>query len=242
MDRLDYIIDWYHKENERQNSLNNSLNIPIGILTGIFALMFYMFTSFSFSKETNYLLEFSFIVLIILSIFLWFIVVYFLFKSYNNLFNNYEYKAIPFPTELNEQYEKLEAYVIKNKELLDDKTTANSLYEKQFLLMISEYLNRNIENNDTKSWYLHLAKKFLLVCIISIILCAIPFTIHYWLNKEIENIQKVEIINLPKKSIIINNLDNTQKNENYERQRKESAKADSTTTTDSTTTKVNKGR
>ena len=243
MDRLNFTIDWFHKENERQNTLNDSLNIPIGILTGVFALVFYMFTSFSFSKETNLIIEISFIILIVLTLICWIIVVYFLFRSYNNLFHNYEYKAIPFPTELNEQYEGLETYVNENRELLEDNITADTLYEKQIAEMLSEYLNRNIENNDRKSWYLHLAKKFLLVCIISVILCAVPFTIHFCLNKEVEQIQKVEINNLPKFPDRINNLDiNTLKIENYERQRQGSAKADSSASTTSASTKADKGR
>ncbi|MCA1919877.1 MAG: hypothetical protein LDL38_10795 [Flavobacterium piscis] len=243
MDRLNFTIEWFHKENERQNSLNDSLNIPIGILTGVFALIFYMFTSFSFSKETNLIIEVSFVILIILTLACWIIVVYFLFRSYNNLFKNYEYKAIPFPTELDKQYERLENYINENRELLDTNITVDKLYEKQLAEMLSEYLNRNIENNDRKSWYLHLAKKFLLACIISVILCAIPFTIHFCSNKEVEQIQRVEINNLPTIPDKINNLNiNTLKIENYERQRQGSTKADSSASTTSATTKANQGR
>lgn len=239
MDRINFTIDWFHKENDRQISLNDSLNIPIGILTGVFALVFYMFTSFSFSSEKSSIIEISFVLLIILTLLCWIIVVYFLFKSYNNLFNSFEYKGIPFPTVLNEQYENLEKYVSENKELLDDSITVDTLYEKQLGEMLSEYLNRNIENNDRKSWYLHLAKKFLLGCIISVILCAIPFTIHFCLNKEIEKVQKVEISNLPTVPDKLNNLEiNNLKIENYERQRQGSAKADSATSATSATTKA----
>jgi len=206
MDRFNFTIDWFHKENDRQISLNDSLNIPIGILTGVFALVFYMFTSFSFSTEFNSLIEFSFVLFIVLTLLCWIVVVYFLFKSYNNLFNCYEYKGIPFPTVLNEQYENLEKYVSANRELLDKETSVDTLYENQLVEMLSEYLNRNIENNDRKSWYLHLAKKFLLGCIISVILCAIPFTIHFCLNKEVDKVQKVEINNLPKVPEKLNNL------------------------------------
>lgn len=225
MNRLNFLIDWFHKENERQIAINDSLNIPIGILTGIFAMIFYMFTSFSFAQESNFILRISFISLIILSLIFWIIVVYFLFKSYNNLFHTYEYKAMPFPTELNIHYENLAVYVNENKGLLDDSITVNSLYDNQLIDMLSEYLNRNIENNDRKSSYLHIAKKYLLVCIISVIFCAVPFTIQFVLKKEIEQINKIETNTLPQTPERITNLNiSTFKIDNYEQKRQDTTK------------------
>lgn len=196
MNRIDFTIEWFHKENDRQISLNNSLSTPIGILTGLFALFFYMFTSFSFKSELHFYIEFSFVLFILLSLLFWALVVFYLFKSYDNLFKTYEYKAIPYPSDLNDQYKKLEKYVEENKDLLDAKVNVDTLYEEQLIDMFSEYLNRNIENNDKKSKNLHIAKKLLLLCIISSFLCAIPFIFHFVSIKEIEKVQKVEIENI----------------------------------------------
>ena len=128
MNRIDFITEWYHKENERQTSLNDSLNIPIGILTVLFALFFYMFTGFSFDAETNSIVEISFIVFMVLALICWVLVVFFLFRSYNNLFKSYEYKGIPYPTVLNEQYEKLQQYIEENKNLLENGITVICYY------------------------------------------------------------------------------------------------------------------
>jgi hypothetical protein len=196
MNRLDFLIEWYHKENERRLSLNDSLNIPIGILTGLFALFFFIAKEFNFCKGGYLLIEIAFIFCLLISLTLWILVVYNLFMSYNKLFKGYEYKGLPYPNELSEQYKNLESYVEENKSELDKETTADSIYEEQLEGMFNEYLNRNINNNDTKSKYLHDAKKYLLVCIISTLICSIPFTINFIENKNTEKTHKINIENI----------------------------------------------
>ena len=194
MNRLDFFKEWFYKETDRQFSLNESLNIPIGILTIVFGLLFFMFMNFSFSLEANLITEVLFLVLLCITILLGIIVVVYLFASYNSLFVKYEYKALPSPTELNAQYKKLEQYVTENKRLLPENVTADSLYEEQLIEMFSEYIDHNVEKNDNKMSYLYQAKQFLFICVVSAMLCAVPFSIHFYSNKE--NIQKVEIYNL----------------------------------------------
>ncbi|WP_417289911.1 hypothetical protein [Corallibacter sp.] len=196
MNRLNFIIEWYHKENERRLSLNDSLNIPIGILTGLFALFFFIAKEFTFSKESYSITEIIFIICLSISLILWISVVYNLFMSYNKLFKGYEYKGLPYPTELSEQHKKLVLFVEENKNELGYETTADSIYEEQLEQMINEYLNRNINNNDTKSQYLHDAKKYLLSCIIFTLICSVPFSINYIKNKNNEKIYKINIENV----------------------------------------------
>lgn len=196
MNRLNFIIEWYHKENERRLSLNDSLNIPIGILTGLFALFFFIAKEFTFSKESYSITEIIFIICLSISSILWVSVVYNLFMSYNKLFKGYEYKGLPYPTKLSEQHKKLVLFVEEKKSELDSGTTADSIYEEQLEQMINEYLNRNINNNDTKSQYLHDAKKYLLSCIIFTLICSVPFTINFINNKNNEKIHKINIENV----------------------------------------------
>ena len=77
-------------------------------------------------------------------------------------------------------------FVKQNKTELDKETTADSIYEEQLEQMINEYLDTNINNNDTKSHHLYDAKKYLLGCIISTLICSIPFTINFIENKNNE--------------------------------------------------------
>lgn len=195
MNRLNFILEWYHKENDRRLLLNDSLNIPIGILTGLFALFFFIAKEFTFSKENYLTVEIIFIICLVISLILWISVVYNLFMSYNKLFKGYEYKGIPYPTELSEQYRNLQSFVEENRNELDTETTADSIYEEQLEQMINEYLNRNINNNDTKSRHLYDAKKYLLGCIISTLICSIPFTVNFIENKNNEKVHKINIEN-----------------------------------------------
>lgn len=238
MDKLEFLIDWYHKENDRQSSINNSLSIPIGILSGLLAAFFFLSKSYEFGQETNGFMKWAFIVLIIISIICWVVVVINLFLAYNNLFKGYEYKGIPYPTVLNNQYKGLTDFVDKNKDQLDEGTTPDKLFDDQLIDMFSEYLNRNIANNDKKSSYLHVAKKFLLICFIFTTLSTVPFTANYFNFKNAKKTESIEIKNIDDlkdilKDIEIENL----KIRNYERQ--ESKKADSTA---STTSEIDKGR
>lgn len=52
MKNLNFLIDWYHKENERRDSINRALNIPIGILTGLFILFFFLLREFRYEQES----------------------------------------------------------------------------------------------------------------------------------------------------------------------------------------------
>lgn len=184
MNKLDFIIEWYYKENDRQISLNDSLNIPIGVLTGLFVIFYYMVSTFSFSEETHLFVTIPFIIFMIFGAVFSILVVFYLFKSYNNFTGHFEYKMLTYPTILNKHFENLQKYVVENKQLLDTETTAETLYEKDLYEMLSEYLNRNIDNNNRKTKFLYKAKKFLLYSVISVFLCAIPFYFNQTLNKK----------------------------------------------------------
>jgi len=192
MDRLNFLIDWYHKENERQTALNNSLNIPIGILTAIFALIFFLVKEFNFGSTTNTIVI-PFLVFLGLAVISWIIAIFYLFRSYNNFFRGYEYDGLPFATQLNEYHEQLLTYYEKNKDQLGKDVDADSLYEDNLREMLSEYINTNIDNNDRKTEYLHKAKQFLFGSIISIIICSIPFMIDFVNHKD--EIPSIKIVN-----------------------------------------------
>lgn len=183
MNRLDFAIEWYHKENERQTALNESLNIPVGILTGVFALYFYMVNEYGFELKNHTIITCVFVLLLIASMGFWLYVLFHLFLAYNNGFKGYTYQAIPYPTVINEQFETLTTFAEDNKDALEG-DTAEDLFEVQFHEMLSGYLNVNIENNDKKSFHIHTAKTNLLRCIIFLILSFVPFSVSYFQHKQ----------------------------------------------------------
>ncbi|MGI0106541.1 hypothetical protein [Salinimicrobium sp. WS361] len=196
MKNADFLIDWYHKENERKDSLNNSLNIPIGILTGLFILFFFLFKEFKLEKDFSLTLNIIFYIFLFLAIVAWIVVVYNLFGSYNNFFKGYTYQALPYPTILEKHYADLELFCEENKDELDENTTPETLYKDQFQDMLSGYLNVNINNNDLKASFLFTAKKYLIWCFILVLLSCFPFSYNYQKHNNTEKINKIEISNL----------------------------------------------
>ena len=55
MNKIDFLKEWYYKEDERKDCLNNSLNIPIGILTAILAGLYFIVNKFNYQYEGIFL-------------------------------------------------------------------------------------------------------------------------------------------------------------------------------------------
>jgi hypothetical protein len=195
MDRLSFLVDWYNKEHDRQGSLTDSLNIPIGILTAMIAVLFYLLNKFTFGSSESQLVQILFIVFIAAAAVNWLCVVFYLFKSYNNLFVGYKYKALPLPTDLEIQYKKYEKYVEDYKASLNNSVSADSLYESELIQTLSTAVTVNITNNDTKAARLYNSKKHLLICLIFVIFSLIPFVFNYIHNNKAHSAQEVIIKN-----------------------------------------------
>ncbi|TKC09857.1 hypothetical protein FA048_06490 [Pedobacter polaris] len=180
--RLQFFTEWYHKENERQQSLNESISIPTGIVSAISVAYYFLISEFRFESKIDNFIEYLFIGLIFTSIITWSYTVYNLFRAYNDLFKGFTYKAINFPTVLNTYYDQLKDYS-------DD---YNKLYEEYLLKVISESLEQNIINNDSKSGYLHLSKRYLLITLVPLLISLGPFVYNFFnTEKEPYNISIV---------------------------------------------------
>lgn len=194
MKRFEFVIEWYHKENERNNSLHDSLNIPIGILSAISAIMYFLLTQFTFKPYTS--ICFCFIALVVIVAGLWIEILIRLSLAYNNLFKGYTYEYLPLPSDLNQQYQALENYVSTNSATLDPSITADLLYEEQLYDMVSGYLDININNNDRKSMNLFKARRSILICIFFVILSFFPFGFNYIKYNQNNKVQEVVIKNI----------------------------------------------
>ena len=194
LNRIDFLKEWFYKEEERKNSLNDSLNIPIGILTGLIAIISYLFKEF-YPLNENQLIKFLFYFLIILSLFFWLISVFKLLQSYNDLYKGYSYLGFPKPSFLKDDNEALNKYYSDYKDDLDDSISLQSLEEDSLESLLTKCLETNVYNNDRKSAYLHSSKIHILNCLITILLSSAFYTANYISNKN-DKIQKIEITNL----------------------------------------------
>ena len=193
MDRIEFLKEWFYKEDERKNTLNDSLNIPIGILTALIALISFVFNEFNSTNESNNV-KYPFYFFIVVSLTVWFISVFKLLQSYNDLYTGYSYLGFPKPSFLKDENEILKNYLEEYRELLDENITLESLEKNSLEILLTNCLETNVYNNDRKSAYLHSSKIHIINSLILILIASAFFTVNYIGNKN-EKIQKIEIIN-----------------------------------------------
>ncbi|MBF4473727.1 hypothetical protein [Flavobacterium sp. HJJ] len=186
MNKFEFKKDWFYKEEERKDTLNNTLNIPIGILTAIIAGLYFIITKFNYENCGGNILKFLFITIILFTSIFWLASIYYLLRSYNNLYDGYKYKAFPSAHFIEDEYNNLETYYNTYKDSLAPNITLDSLVEDNIEIILTNCLDTNIFNNDRKSAYLHDAKIQILNCILSLFVASIFYTFNYIYHEKNE--------------------------------------------------------
>ncbi len=176
MNDLEFYLNWYNKEAERRTDLDNSLSIPIGILTVTFGADFYLLVQYNFNCS-NLLINLLLVTLIGISFIASCITSFFLFDSYHHFFKGYTYKAFPFATELHKHKLHLVDYY-KQYAASFPNVTGEEKFEEYLITKLTEYLDTNAYINDKKSKAIHLAKGYILIAILSLVLAVVPFIIN----------------------------------------------------------------
>lgn len=175
INKFEFLKEWFYKEEERKNSLNNSINIQLTILTAIIAVIYYCLSKFNY--ELNNFLFWIFLILISITILFWLISIYYLLKSYNNLYRGFKYNGFPKANFINEEYEKLEPYHKKYKKKLNK--SLHHLVRDNIEQILIQSVDNNVYINDKKSAYLHKSKIHLLNCILSLLISTLLFSLNY---------------------------------------------------------------
>lgn len=124
-------------------------------------------------------------------------VVYQLFRSYNDGIIGHAYKALEFPSKINKYYSELQTYEKEYNEYYSEEgfsVSSAKMYDEYMIEKLSTALDINIGNNDKKSYHLHLAKTALFGCITFLVFCMIPFISN--VTKGEKPPQKIEITNI----------------------------------------------
>ena len=188
--------DMYYFELDRKEKLNSKVNLPITITILICGAIVY------FSKSIN---MFG---IDLISILFWFfyagllistiITVYYICKS----FYDYPYEYIPTASDFENDINNLQEYY--EDPYFDDieKDKKQELLQNDINKLIADNykkcIDKNIISNDLKTEYLLRSSAGIIVTIIALILCSIPFFLK--LN-EYSDIHLVEIENIKKGSI-----------------------------------------
>src|SRR5690606_21495794 len=167
MKKIDFLLNWFYKENDRRIELESSMNIPISILTALIAGIYFLILNYNF--KSNIVLDLIFMILISLCVIFWLISICNLIISYNNFFKGFSYKTFPNANFLDIETKNINEYYEKYKEdLKSEGFNQVKQIESNVCEFLKECIDYNTIKNDKKSFYLYRCKIHLIICIISL--------------------------------------------------------------------------
>lgn len=149
----------YDRELNRRKDLDAAINLPITILTILIAANSYLIGKLDTVYQTNIILISNIILALILVSFL--ISIFFLTRSYNNLFKGFGYRNLGFTKEIRDF--ELNA-IPKYNEQVDKKEKLS--FEKIIIDKLTHVTDDHIIFNDKRSLDLYKARTFLLITLI----------------------------------------------------------------------------
>jgi len=192
MDKLQFLIDWYNREEDRKSSVENSLNIPIGILTILFAMHFFLVKEFDFVGG-QWWEKVTLVVCILISALSSLIAGFFIFKSYHNFPKEYRYRGIPYPSQLlNHEKELIEFY--RDNAHHYGNILGEDKFKEYLQNKLAEHIDANAFNNDEKYRFLNIAKTSMFISVITLLIAFAPFLINFFSRSQPP--QQVEIVNI----------------------------------------------
>ena len=175
MNDIEFYKSIYDRELKRRFDLDNALNIPIGLIVVLLALISFIISNLNFCNniKANWIilgLTFTSVLLIISGI-------YFLAKSYNNVFKNHKYLNLPFTYYLREYQLKLESY---NAKISNGKDKID--FDSQLIEKLNHYTDNHILVNEFRARNLAYAKTVIILSVFLLLVAStIVITIKYLL-------------------------------------------------------------
>ena len=170
MDSLQFYKSLYDRELNRRKDLDDAINLPITVLSIIAAANTYLLANFSF----NYCEKLIIYVISLLLFVSFSISVFYLTRSYNNLFKGFAYTNFA----LSKEIRTFETVDIPNfnKQVSDNESIS---FENSLIEMLNQYTDDHIVFNDKRSSDLYKSKAFLIV---SLLFTGILF-LFYFIHK-----------------------------------------------------------
>jgi len=224
MDKLQFLIDWYNREEERKTAVESSLNIPIGILTFLFATQFYLIKEFDFENSSD-LEKTFFLIFTIFSVTSSLVTGWYIFRSYHNFPKEYKYDATPYPTQLLTYEKDLIKYYEDNSSYFIN-VSGKDKFKEYLESKFAAHIDTNTFNNDEKYRFLNISKGFLMLSIVTILIALMPFLTNMF-SKPVKP-QLIEIVNMDS---LNSRIENIEKNIRLNLRENEQRKTDTTTTT-----------
>ncbi|WP_143083670.1 hypothetical protein [Salegentibacter agarivorans] len=157
MDSYSFYKSLYDRELNRRIQLDNSINLPVTILTLIVGLNYYYLKNVGI-RDINEILILDYSGFPVVSL-LFLISLFFLIKSYNNLFRGFSYRNLAKPSEISNFQNELDNY----NNQVDEKVTFESIIIKR----LNKVSDNHILINDQRSIDLYRSRTFIILTLIA---------------------------------------------------------------------------
>jgi hypothetical protein len=155
MDSLEFYKSIYDRELARRLELNNALNIPVGVIAILTAIISYIITNISSCYNSTYFWIITCFTGV--SIILTLISIFFLAKSYNNIFKGHDYRNLALTKEIRKYQIELEIF---NCQMVEKEAKID--FESVLIEKLNYYTDNHILINDFRQIKLYYAKSFII--------------------------------------------------------------------------------
>lgn len=169
MDRFNHYRNYYENELSKKDDLDKSINIPILIVTLIFGAISYFAKSLSF----DYLKPIDYVILglIGLTVITLCVGIFRIIISYNNGIKGYEYEIIGSAKDYEKYREELFEFYDEKENKVESK------FEESLIVKFIECIDSNTDLNIFRTFQLFLAKKNIIISLITTFITFIVFLI-----------------------------------------------------------------
>ena len=156
MDNYSFYKSLYDRELNRRIHFDNAINLPVTILTLIVGLNYYYLINIGIKDFKSVLFwDYSGFLLVCL---LFLFSLFYLIKSYNNLFRGFSYKNLAKPSEIASYKVELDIY--------NDQVEEKVFFETVIIKRLNQVSDNHILINDQRSIDLYRSKTFIIFTLI----------------------------------------------------------------------------
>ncbi len=171
MDSFQFYKSLYDRELNRRKDLDSSINLPITILTILVGANSYLLEKTKCIQCSFFKLSDNVLNVVIFILFT--IAVFFLVRSYNNLFKGFGYRNIGYSKEIRD----FEIFGIpKYNSQVDESSKIN--FEIELIKKLTEIIDDHIQFNDRRSLDIYRAKTFIIILLVATVLRFLLLTIY----------------------------------------------------------------
>ncbi len=174
----------YFFELDRKQQLESNISLPTGAIVAAFGVLGFYFTHFKFGGETyryGNVVEAIFLVSSAISCVLLTLSTYWCFQA--AVGSTYEY--LPGSETLRKYFDDLKAWHVKNSPGRSALNNAKSEFETFLIESMAKCSQKNWSTNLVRSEELHRTKRFTVIGLVALAICAFTYYLDFWYDPRI---------------------------------------------------------